>query len=150
VKKFTTLFIAALLFAGTLSASAEDTIPNSGVFEEIRAELGFVPKFFFAIPERVLRVEWESFKDMFLRADGPISFKDKELIALAVAGMKACDYCLELHHQLARYHGATEEEIDEAARVAVAVGHWSTFLYATHYPVEQFKLDVRRIIGNLP
>ena len=150
MRMLTTLVAATMLLSGTLGTAAEERIPNPGVFEEIRYELGFVPEFFYAIPERSLRLEWESFKDMFLRADGPIAFKDKELIALAVSGMKTCDYCLVLHHQLARYHGATEEEIEEAARVAVAVGHWSTFLYSNNYPVAQFEKDVARIIDHLP
>jgi len=150
MKKLTTFVAATALMMGALSASADEAVPDSSVFGEIRYELGFVPKFFYRIPERSLRFEWESFKDMFLRADGPIDFKDKELVAIAVAGIKNCPYCTDLHTELARYHGATQEEIDEAARVAVAVGHWSTFLHSIDYPVRLFKAEVDRIIGNLP
>jgi AhpD family alkylhydroperoxidase len=150
MKKLITVVAAAALVTGSLSTAAEETVPNPGVFAEIRYELGFVPKFFYRIPERSLRIEWESFKDMFLRADGPIDFKNKELIAIAVAGIKNCPYCTDLHTELAQYHGATQEEIEEAARVAVAVGHWSTFLHSIDYPVRLFKEEVERIIGNLP
>ena len=64
--------------------------------------------------------------------------------------MKSCDYCLTLHHALARYHGATEEEINEVAQVSRSVAHWSTFLYSINYPIEQFEEEVGKIIGNLP
>lgn len=150
VKKLINIVMVITLCTGALSAWAETTASPGDVYREIRAELGFVPEFFKHIPERTLRDQWNLFKDMFLRADGTLSSKQKELIGLAVSGMKACDYCLPLHHALARYHGATQEEIDDVAQVARSVGQWSTFLYSINYPVDQFKEDVRQIISNLP
>jgi AhpD family alkylhydroperoxidase len=149
MKKLTTIVMVATLCMGTLSAWAEETA-HGDVFKEIQAELGFVPEFFKYIPKRTLRDQWNLFKDMFLRADGPLSSKQKELIGLAVAGMKMCDYCIPMHHALARYHGATEEEINGVAQVSRSIGQWSTFLYAINYPVDQFKEDVNRIISHLP
>lgn len=149
MKKLTNMVMVVTLCVGTLSAWTGATA-STDVFEEIRAELGFVPEFFKYIPERTLREQWNLFKDMFLRADGPLSSKQKELIGLAVSGMKMCDYCLPLHHALARYHGATEEEIYEVAQVARSVGQWSTFLYSINYPVDQFKDEVNQIVNNLP
>jgi AhpD family alkylhydroperoxidase len=149
MKKLTKIVMVVILCIGIPLAWAEEST-RSEVFEEITAELGFVPEFFYQIPERILREQWNLFKDTFLRADGPLSPKQKELIGLAVSGMKMCDYCLPLHHALARYHGATEEEINEVAQVARSVGQWSTFLYSINYPVDQFEEEVNQIIDNLP
>ncbi|MCW2750851.1 MAG: carboxymuconolactone decarboxylase family protein [Aeromicrobium sp.] len=47
--------------------------------------------------------------------------KVKELIALAVACVTQCPYCLEAHANKARTLGATEAEVAEALLVAVAL-----------------------------
>lgn len=145
MKKLTSLVFATVLCVGSMSAWAEGE-NASDVFRDIEVELGFVPEFFFQIPERTLRDHWNLFKDMFLRENGPLSSKEKELIGIAVAGMKSCDYCLYLHHALARLHGATEEEINEVAQVSRSVAHWSTFLYSINYPLEQFEKEVDKIV----
>lgn len=149
MKKLTNLIGAVIIPLCAVPVWAQ-TAPPGNVIPEIEAELGFVPEFFYQIPERTLRDHWNLFKDIFLRADGPITPKEKELIGIAVAGMKACVYCLPLHHALARYHGATEKEINEVAQVSRSVAHWSTFLYSINYPVEQFKKEVEKIVKNLP
>ena len=150
MKNLTSIFMVVTLCIGIPSAWAEETASSEDVFAEITAELGFVPEFFYLIPERILPEQWNLFKDAFLREDGPLSFKQKELIGLAVAGIAKCQYCLPMHHELARYHGATEEEINEAAQVARTVGQWSTFLYSINYPLDQFQKELKQIINHLP
>lgn len=149
MKSLTNVVAIMTLCLCTLSTWAQ-TAPPSDVFGEIEKELGFVPEFFFEIPERTLRDHWNLFRDIFLRDDGPLTPKQKELIGIAVAGMKSCEYCLSLHHALARYHGATEEEINEVAQVSRSVAHWSTFLYSIDYPIDQFEKEVKEIVKNLP
>lgn len=51
-------------------------------------------------------------------ADGQLSAKTKELIAVAVTHVTQCDACLQLHVKNARKLGATEAEIIEAVWVA--------------------------------
>jgi AhpD family alkylhydroperoxidase len=51
-------------------------------------------------------------------ADGALPSRTKELIAVAVAHVTQCPYCIRGHTELARQKGATEKEIMEAIWVA--------------------------------
>jgi AhpD family alkylhydroperoxidase len=51
-------------------------------------------------------------------ADGAIPAKTKQLIAVAVAHVTQCPYCIRGHTSAALRHGATAEEIMEAIWVA--------------------------------
>ena len=51
-------------------------------------------------------------------AEGALPRKTKELIAVAVAHVTQCPYCIRGHARSARRHGATPEEIMEAVWVA--------------------------------
>jgi AhpD family alkylhydroperoxidase len=51
-------------------------------------------------------------------ADGALSAKTKQLIAVAVAHVTQCPYCIRGHAQGALAHGATAEEMMEAIWVA--------------------------------
>ena len=51
-------------------------------------------------------------------ADGALPTKTKELIAVAVAHVTQCPYCIRGHTELAINKGATEQEIMEAIWVA--------------------------------
>ena len=52
-------------------------------------------------------------------ADGSLSAKVKELIALAIAVTRECDGCIGAHARGAARRGATEAEVAEAMGVAV-------------------------------
>ena len=51
-------------------------------------------------------------------ADGALDRKTKQLIAVAVAHVTQCPYCIEGHTKAALRRGATEEELMEAIWVA--------------------------------
>jgi len=51
-------------------------------------------------------------------ADGALPEKTKQLIAVAVAHVTQCPYCIRGHSRLAHRGGATEQEIIEAIWVA--------------------------------
>ena len=51
-------------------------------------------------------------------ADGALPSKTKQLIAVAVAHVTQCPYCIRGHTQAAQRHGASEQEIMEAIWVA--------------------------------
>jgi AhpD family alkylhydroperoxidase len=51
-------------------------------------------------------------------AEGAISAKTKQLIAVAVAHVTQCPYCIRAHTDAALSHGVTGEEIMEAIWVA--------------------------------
>ena len=51
-------------------------------------------------------------------ANGALPEKTKQLIAVAVAHVTQCPYCIRAHTKAAMQHGATPEEIMEAIWVA--------------------------------
>ncbi|MDE1898462.1 MAG: carboxymuconolactone decarboxylase family protein [Xanthomonadaceae bacterium] len=51
-------------------------------------------------------------------ADGALPVKAKQLIAVAVAHVTQCPYCIRGHTEAALKHGASEQEIMEAIWVA--------------------------------
>ena len=51
-------------------------------------------------------------------ADGALPIKTKQLIAVAVAHVTQCPYCIRGHTKAAMRHGATREELMEAIWVA--------------------------------
>ena len=51
-------------------------------------------------------------------ADGALSTKTKQLIAVAVAHVTQCPYCIRGHTKAAIRHGASHEELMEAIWVA--------------------------------
>lgn len=65
-------------------------------------------------------------------AEGAIPVKYKELMALAVAFTTQCPYCIELHTDNAREHGASDPEISEAVFVAAALRAGGALTHGTH------------------
>jgi AhpD family alkylhydroperoxidase len=62
-------------------------------------------------------------------AEGALSSKTKELIALAIAVAKQCDGCIAYHAKAAAHHGATEEEVAEALGVALLMAGGPASVY---------------------
>jgi AhpD family alkylhydroperoxidase len=77
---------------------------------------------------------WEGFVawDKAVMADGAISAKTKELIALAVAMTTQCPYCIEIHTKRAKTAGCTEAEIAESVMVAAALRAGGAITHGTH------------------
>ena len=65
-------------------------------------------------------------------ADGALSGKMKQLIAVAVALTTQCPYCIELHIKDARKAGATDAELTEAALVAAAIRAGGAITHSSH------------------
>jgi AhpD family alkylhydroperoxidase len=61
----------------------------------------------------LFRLRHEVFKD------GALTFKEKELIAIALMSVMRCEECLDIHAQKAKEAGATNDEIREALLVAM-------------------------------
>ena len=64
--------------------------------------------------------------------------KYKELIGIAVSGATRCRYCVYFHTEVARLFGATDQEINEAALMAMHTMNWSTYLNASQYDYGRF------------
>jgi AhpD family alkylhydroperoxidase len=70
---------------------------------------------------RTLAPETEKAFQAFSRqvfADGALPAKTKQLIAVAVAHVTQCPYCIKGHTKAAMRHGATRQELMEAIWVA--------------------------------
>ena len=64
-------------------------------------------------------------------AEGALSVKTKELIAVAAAHITRCPYCIEGHTKRAKAVGATDEEIAEAIFVAVAMNAGASLAHSS-------------------
>jgi AhpD family alkylhydroperoxidase len=91
--------------------------------------LGRLKKLDELAPE-VMKTFWAFDKAAF--AEGALSVKQKQLIAVAVALTTQCPYCIELHNKAARTAGATDAELAEAAMVAAAMRAGGSVTHASH------------------
>ena len=64
-------------------------------------------------------------------ADGALPSKTKQLIAVAVAHVTQCPYCIRGHTRAALRHGATRNEIMEAIWVAAEMRAGGAFAHST-------------------
>ena len=64
-------------------------------------------------------------------AEGALSEKTKQLIAVAVAHVTQCPYCITGHTKLARRKGARPEEIMEAIWVAAEMRAGGAYAHST-------------------
>ncbi len=87
------------------------------VHREIEDTLGLFPVMFQTLPESSLELEWNIFKQMELKK-GAIPQKYRELIGLGLSAATKCKYCIHYHTEMAKLHGATEAEIEDAAHYA--------------------------------
>ena len=62
-------------------------------------------------------------------ADGALSGRVKELMALAIAVVKQCDGCIAYHARAAALRGATAEEVAEALGVALLMDGGTATVY---------------------
>ena len=77
-----------------------------------------------------MKAFWAFDKAVF--ADGALSGRDKQLIAVAVALTTQCPYCIEIHTKLARGAGADDAQLTEAALVAAAIRAGGAVTHASH------------------
>ena len=65
-------------------------------------------------------------------AEGALPVKVKELIAVAVAHVTQCPWCIRGHTHRAQRRGATDKEIMEAIWVAAEMRAGAAFAHSTH------------------
>lgn len=63
-------------------------------------------------------------------ADGALSEKTKEFIALAIGITQRCDGCIGFHAKALQRLGATKEEVAEIAAMCVYMGGGPALMYA--------------------
>lgn len=113
------------------------------VYHEIEETFGLVPTFFKVVPDSALELEWETYRQTML-AEGPIPNKYRELIGLGIAAVTRCRYCLHYHTELAKLHGATEAEIEDAVHFAKSSAGWSAYINGLQMDLDEFKSEINQ------
>jgi AhpD family alkylhydroperoxidase len=73
---------------------------------------------------------WNNFSKTVFK-EGALPEKTKQLIAVAVAHVTQCPYCIRSHTRIAMRKGASKEEIMEAIWVASEMRAGAAFAHAT-------------------
>ncbi len=73
---------------------------------------------------------WRNFSKTVFK-EGVLDEKTKQLIAVAVAHVTQCPYCIRAHTPLAMSKGATKQEIMEAIWVAAEMRAGGAYAHAT-------------------
>jgi len=113
------------------------------IYHQIEEIFGLIPSMFKSVPDQSLEQEWELFKMLELD-DGPIPQKYRELMGVAVSAATKCRYCELFHTELAKLHGATEEEIENALHYAKHTSGWSTYINGLQIDFDQFTSEINR------
>jgi AhpD family alkylhydroperoxidase len=111
---------------------------------EIIETMGRVPDFFAAMPDYALESSWQDFK-AFQLADTSLSAREKQLIGYAVAAAIHCPYCTYFHRSATKMMGTSDEQLEEAARVAADTARYSTYLHGLGTDLEEFKRQTDEI-----
>ncbi len=77
-----------------------------------------------------MKAFWAFDKAVF--AEGALTAREKQLMAVAVALTTQCPYCIELHTKAARDAGVDDAQLTEAALVAAAIRAGGAVTHATH------------------
>jgi AhpD family alkylhydroperoxidase len=126
----------------------EAAMNRQQVFKQIEETFGFVPSFMKVIPESSLELEWQLMKRLQLD-EGPIPNKYRELMGIGIAAATRCPYCVCLHTEMARLHGATDAEVEDALRFAKASSSLSTYLNGLHCDLKEFRTEIKRLADFL-
>lgn len=112
---------------------------SAQAYKDIDHTLGLVPRFFLAYPEPGIAGVWREMKELQLNPDTYIPLKYKELIGLAVSAQIPCQYCHYFHTKVAKLHGATAGEMNEAAALAGSARHWSAAFNGLERNYQEFE-----------
>lgn len=66
------------------------------------------------------------------KENGPLSFKEKEYIALAIAISQRCDPCINFHVEAMQKAGATRAELGDVLAMCIQMGGGPALMYAAH------------------
>lgn len=125
------IFVASALKAGSAFAHGA----NSLRAYDNEAGEGLYEKAYFAKTSALKSLAPEAF-DTFIAfsneavAEGVLSVKEKEIIAVAIAHLTGCPYCIELHVANAKAAGVTREQLAETIFVASALNAGSAFAHS--------------------
>lgn len=125
------IFVATALKAGSAFAhSANSLRAYEGATDE-----GLYEKAYFAKTGALQKLAPAAFTTFInfsneAVAPGVLTAKEKEIIAVAIAHITGCPYCIELHVTNAKAQGVTAEELAETVFVASALNAGSAFAHS--------------------
>jgi AhpD family alkylhydroperoxidase len=64
--------------------------------------------------------------------NGPLGFKEKELVALGMSVILRCEPCINFHVEALMKAGATREELGDVLAMAIQMGGGPGLMYAGH------------------
>lgn len=67
-----------------------------------------------------------------VKENGPLSFKEKEYVALAIAISQRCEPCINFHVEALMKSGATREELGDVLSMSIQMGGGPALMYAAH------------------
>ena len=67
-----------------------------------------------------------------VKEHGPLSFKEKEYIALAIAISQRCEPCINFHVEALMKSGATRDELGDVLSMSIQMGGGPALMYAAH------------------
>jgi AhpD family alkylhydroperoxidase len=108
------------------------------VENEIVETLGQIPSFFASMPDSALERNWQDFKEFEL-GDTVLTAREKHLIGYAVASAIHCPYCTYFHRSATKMMGTSDEQLEEAARLASDTAKYSTYIHSQSTDFEDFK-----------
>ena len=111
MKKIIFSVLALSLIAVSSYCQEEVSTPNEN--------LDWYEKFEKQFPD--VATSWNELHDAIFQ-EGKLSIKEKHFIGLGIAVSMSCETCINFHIAAAMESGATEEEILEAASVAIFMG----------------------------
>jgi len=115
------LIVACIITVSKTQVLAQEKV---SIFNDLSE---FMEKFEKKCPD--VATSFYNLNDTIVNKEGKLSIKEKEFIALGIAVSARCEYCIYFHTASAMESGATEEEILEAASVAVYMGGGPAFSY---------------------
>lgn len=142
-KTFAIAALAAATLMGAVSFASAQELPSvEETYKEIEATFGVVPTHMKAYPKSAIAGAWAMTKGLEIDGDNALEPKVKSLINLAVAAQIPCRYCTWFETEMAKVHGASEDEIAEAVTQAAYVRHWSTVLNGLQIDLDTFKTEL--------
>ena len=143
MKTIISIAIAATL---ALPAAAQDQTAADVRAEALSAFGAALPEIE-NYPDSMLPGAWAWMNDVE-DGKGALDMKSMQLIARAVAAQIPCQYCTHSHRAAAMSHGATEQELAEAAAIAGYVRNWSAVLYGTGTDLDAYKKMVDGLFAS--
>jgi AhpD family alkylhydroperoxidase len=118
------------------------------ILRQVKDNIGFVPEFLKVVPDPHLAPLWSSIRDLEL-TPGKIPAMYQQLIMLAVSTHARCVYCTELHKQMAKALGVTDEELVETALLTGHTANVGNVLGSIQYDLELFRREARNVAQAL-